>query len=88
MSDGIEEAEAPTPEAPKQKLFLMPGVRVSPKLLLHQMLEGVDDMEGFAICIVYKDGGLKSGWANLNSGELAAAAMCLHSVAADKLRGD
>lgn len=88
MSDGIEEAEAPPPEKPKQKLFLMPGVSVSPKLLLHQMLEGVDDIEGVAVCIMYKDGGLRCGWANLNSGELAATAMCLHSVAANKLRGD
>lgn len=83
----MDEPQEEVPAKPtKAKLYLMPNMPLSPTLLLHQMLENVDQMEGIAVCIVHKDGSLRSGWTQLDTGQLAAASMCLSGTAMEQLR--
>jgi len=49
------------------KVHHLPGAKYSPKVLLHQVLEEVDELEGIMVIKNYKDGPVTVTWTNMKA---------------------
>lgn len=57
---------------------LLPGARLSPEVLLHQVLQSMDGVKGVIVLKVDEDGGVDICMSSISLTELAYAAMRLN----------
>lgn len=69
------------------KIRQLPGTRMSPRTLLHQVLERGDELQAVAVVVFERDGSMWSEWSNMKSSDLAAAAVIMHADANEALQG-
>jgi hypothetical protein len=58
----------------------------TPSQMLADSSNRLDDMRGIIIIEVHKDGTYRSGWSNMMTSDLAAAALLFHGEAERRMR--